>query len=893
MAPQLSVNRAAMLAVACCAGFLALTQTGVMHGTALTVFADVAVTVAAAAATGACVLASTWSHGRARQAWVLLAVATGLWLTGEFLWSFYEIILGDEAPFPSPADIAYLAAVPVTMAALLTFPNAPSRVAKRALTLIDGLIVAGALFFISWLLVLGPVYRAGEERGLAAVISLAYPVGDVVIAAVGITVLTRARREGRSALAILCCALIAMAAADSAYAVLTLDGTYFSGHLVDVGWVVSYLGIAVAALAPGDGGTDRAAESESRIGVLLPYLPLTVAAGVLLWHIRHGRPLDEVAILTLGAAAGLAFGRQLLTMLDNVTLTHSLAEREERFRSLVQESTDVVTIIDGDGFVTFQSPAVRRIFGYDAGELVGRQLIELIHPDDRDRVARQFVQAGARPGGNDVIACRLQHADGSWRYIETVVSNQLSTPAVLGLVLNTRDVSERKALEEQLIHQAFHDSLTRLANRALFRERVQHALELRVRMPQPLGVLFIDLDGFKSVNDSLGHSSGDSLLAMTAVRLRESVRPGDTVARLGGDEFAVLLEGVEGPHACRAVAERFLDSLRPPFEVDGRQVFVNASIGVALAGPHETADDLLRNADLAMYRAKALGKGRAELFELGMHAEVLQRLETESDLRRAIAGQELFVYYQPIFNLRTGVAVGVEALLRWRRPDGALVSPDNFIGVAEESGLIVPIGRWVLEQACRQAVKWNEAGRPLRLSVNVSGRQVQTPDLADEVAQILRETGLPPSQLVLEITESMLIDDADRTITKLHGLRDLGLHLAVDDFGTGYSSLSYLRRLPVDILKIDRSFVSGVGQQGELTALTGAIVALGRRLGLEMVAEGIEDHRQLHELRQMDCQFGQGFLFSPALLPADIDVLLEGRQMPQSVPAGVRSLATG
>ncbi|MCA1823812.1 MAG: EAL domain-containing protein [Frankia sp.] len=861
MAPQLSVNRAAMLAVACCAGFLALTQTGVMHGNALTVFADLSVTVAAAIATGACVLASTWSHGRARQAWVLLAVATGLWLAGEFLWSFYELILGDEAPFPSPADVAYLAAVPVTMAALLTFPNAPSRVAKRALTLIDGLIVAGALFFISWLLVLGPLYRAGEESGLAAVISLAYPIGDVVIAAVGITVLTRARREGRSALAILCCALIAMAAADSAYAVLTLDGSYFSGHLVDVGWVASYLGIAVAALAPGDGGTDRAAESGSRIGVLLPYLPLTVAAGVLLWHIRHGRPLDEVAILTLGAAAGLAFGRQLLTMLDNVTLTQSLAEREERFRSLVQESTDVVTIIDGDGIVTFQSPAVRRIFGYDAGELVGRRLIELIHPDDRDRVARQFVQAGARPGGNDVIACRLQHADGSWRYIETVVSNQLSTPAVLGLVLNTRDVSERKALEEQLIHQAFHDSLTRLANRALFRERVQHALELRVRMPQPLGVLFIDLDGFKSVNDSLGHSSGDSLLAMTAVRLRESVRPGDTVARLGGDEFAVLLEGVEGASACRAVAERFLDSLRPPFEVDGRQVFVNASIGVALAGPHETADDLLRNADLAMYRA--------------------------------IAGQELFVYYQPIFNLRTGVAVGVEALLRWRRPDGALVSPDNFIGVAEESGLIVPIGRWVLEQACQQAVKWNEAGRPLRLSVNVSGRQVQTPDLADEVAEILRETGLPPSQLVLEITESMLIDDADRTITKLHGLRDLGLHLAVDDFGTGYSSLSYLRRLPVDILKIDRSFVSGVGQQGELTALTGAIVALGRRLGLEMVAEGIEDHRQLHELRQMDCQFGQGFLFSPALLPADIDVLLEGRQIPQGVPAGVRSLATG
>jgi diguanylate cyclase (GGDEF)-like protein len=397
----------------------------------------------------------------------------------------------------------------------------------------------------------------------------------------------------------------------------------------------------------------------------------------------------------------------------------------------------------------------------------------------------------------------------------------------------------------------------------------------------PVAVLFLDLDGFKAVNDSAGHAVGDELLRECSRRLRSVLRSGDTVARLGGDEFAALLDDSSQSGGALEVGQRVLAALDEPFEIAGRSVVVGASVGIAFGTPESDAEALLRNADLAMYRAKSAGKGRIEVFANEMHEELVRRVEVEADLRRGLALEEFFLAYQPVVDLRTGHVVEVEALLRWQHPERGLVAPGEFIGVAEEAGLIVQLGRFALQESCRQLARWRRAGHDLGIAVNVSARQLQAPGLVDTVAAALRAHGLPPSALTLEITENVLVEHDERTIAKIELLRELGVRLAIDDFGTGYSSLAYLRRFPVDVLKVDRSFVSGVGHGGDLTALTSTIVRLGRELGLTLVAEGIEQSDQLQALLGMGCHRGQGYLFSRPTTPEAIGMLL--REAPDLV----------
>jgi diguanylate cyclase (GGDEF)-like protein len=445
------------------------------------------------------------------------------------------------------------------------------------------------------------------------------------------------------------------------------------------------------------------------------------------------------------------------------------------------------------------------------------------------------------------------------------------------VVVNYRDITSRRTLEEELRRQAFHDSLTGLANRALFIDRLEHALLLAQRAPRPVAVLFVDLDDFKTINDSLGHGEGDAVLRQVAERLRGGLRAGDTLARMGGDEFAVLVEDPPAASAPTAVAERLADTLHAPFMVGGRELFVRASIGVSvLISRDQTAEDLLRNADISMYMAKRRGKNRIEIFEPSMHAAAIARLALKGDLERALDRDEFFVLYQPVMDLSTLEIVGVEALVRWRHPERGVVGPVDFIPVAEETGLIMPLGKWVLVEACRQSKAWDRLalGHPLTMSVNVSGRQVAEPGFVAEVAQILAETELDPTRLTLEFTEGVLIQDTDATKATLHALKALGVRLAIDDFGTGYSSLSYVRQFPIDVLKIDRSFIASMSDGPDETALLQSILQLSETLHLETVAEGIEDQRQLADLQGLGADLGQGFLFAQPLKSAEVAAML-------------------
>jgi diguanylate cyclase (GGDEF)-like protein/PAS domain S-box-containing protein len=557
-------------------------------------------------------------------------------------------------------------------------------------------------------------------------------------------------------------------------------------------------------------------------------------------------------------------------------LSGRLRRSETRFRSLVQNSSDLVVLLDREARMVFVSPAIERILGEPAAARTDQPLTGLVHPDDAEWITALLERLAATPGSVSGGEVRMQHADGRWRWIEVVGTNLMSDPDVRGIVLNCRDVTDRRALEEQLRHQAFHDPLTNLANRPLLVDRIEHELEGRpMESPATTAVLLLDLDDFKTVNDSLGHAAGDELLAAVADRVRAALRGRDTAARIGGDEFGVLIRTGERAEV-EAIAERILASIREPIDLGDHHLTVAASMGIAYAdGRQATADELLRSADVAMYMAKARGKDRFVVFEASMHDAAVRRLRLKADLEHGLEAGQFHLLYQPIIDLATGGPIGLEALLRWNHPSW-MIGPSEFVPFAEETGMIIPLGRWVLEEACRHAVALDATpgGRGLDISVNVSAVQLARREFPDEVAAVLKATGLDPSRLIIELTESVLLDREGAPMTSLTRLHELGIRLAIDDFGTGYSSLSYLHDLPIDILKIDISFVAALDAGREAPAVVRSIIRLAGTLGLHTIAEGIERPEQAGRLRTLGADYGQGFHFAPPLSAEELAAYL-------------------
>jgi diguanylate cyclase (GGDEF)-like protein/PAS domain S-box-containing protein len=558
----------------------------------------------------------------------------------------------------------------------------------------------------------------------------------------------------------------------------------------------------------------------------------------------------------------------------------NLKESEERYRLLVDLSPEAI-IVQNDSEIVYANPAAAGLFGAeDANVLLGRKVAEFVHVDHRENfMARERHSRGNSQ--SNLKAEKFVRLDGQVRDVEVVLAaiTYAGKPATQIL---TRDITERRRAEEQLLHDAFHDSLTGLPNRALFLDHLELAINhCRRRSGNLFAVLFIDLDRFKVVNDSLGHMVGDELLVGIARRLEICLRDGDTIARLGGDEFTILLDGIADYGDAHRVAERVQEVLDQPFNLAGRELFVTASIGIKYSsGRDEQPEDILRDADTAMYCAKALGKAQYQVFDVKMHRRALTLLQIESDLRRALDRHEFQVTYQPIVSLLNGRISGFEALVRWNHPERGLIHPADFVPVAEETGLIVQIDRWVLKEACLQMRKWHEtlpSTREMNISVNLSCKQFMQPTVVEQVLQILEETGLEASSLKLEITESVMMERGDYAMDVLKRLSEAGIELSLDDFGTGYSSLSYIHRFPVTALKIDRSFIKRIGgdQNGEIV---GAVVALARNLGLEVVAEGIETVMQLDQLKALGCEQGQGYYFSEPVNEDTATELIEREQ---------------
>ncbi len=748
--------------------------------------------------------------------------------------------------------------------------------------LADGYVMAVALLVIGWItLFSGEFHRSGERPG-TFLLALIHPLADLAVLGALLPMVTTAWR--RVTLPYL--SLLAVAVGDA----LAVGQRVSGGHLGIAAQLMPLVAALLLGLAPwrvtAAGWTRRTSGSTATI---IAVLAASVATVVVIANGLAGAPASGLALVVAGGAGVLVLAARVFMLVrENGDVLGIWRESSRSLRDLANRTSDVVLVCDLDGAVRYASPTVGD-YGYSPGALTGRQLLDFIHPEDRSAALASVRlalggydpaglagssagESAERAEGSGRFPVRVRAADGTWRHIESTVLRYQAPGEPIQMLVTVRDMSDQVALRQQVTHLTFHDGLTGLPNRAYVEERTRDVLR-DAAAARRAGVIFLDLDRFTAVNDSVGHGAGDLVLAQAARRLRAVVPVHDTVARWGSDEFAVLVENAGGVQEVAEIAERLAGAVTAePFRVAGQQIALTASVGVALADV-DPPGLVLRNADVAMSRAKDAGGDRVEVYAAHMHADVVRRLEIVSDLQQAVSKGELTLQYQPIVELATSRVTGAEALVRWWR-GGQAVPPREFLGAAEESGLIVPLGEWVLREACAQGAAWQRASWDVGVSVNLSARQITAPAFTARVDAILTETGLPPEALTVEVNERVLVEEDGLIIERLADLHRLGVRMAIDDFGTGYASLAHLRQLPLDIIKIDPSFVAGLGHDDTLTVLTRTVVQVGRDLGLRVIAEGIEQPRQLAALREMGCGYGQGFLVARPMGAPGVEALI-------------------
>ncbi|MGW0786658.1 putative bifunctional diguanylate cyclase/phosphodiesterase [Streptomyces sp. NPDC002911] len=876
--------RSQLVLAAVCAGYAVGAAFGWGSPEVALFMGDFGLSVAALIAAVSCFLHARTSGSPFRPAWLLFSFSSAMAAGGNAVWGWYEVVLRREVPTPSLADLFFLCFAPPVIVGLLVLAKRPVTRAGWVCLVLDAWLIGGSLLTLSWSLALAHTAHtanaAGESVARAA-LSLAYPLLDIVLVSMVLALHFRRARMNRTAVNTAIAGLALTVLCDALFTAPLLRSAYRSGELLDAGW---FAGSLLLAYAPwvARRGQDNAVEAPcpspratsrpiaGSLAALTPYLAAAVCTLGILYNMVEGRKVDQVVVLT-GCTVVLALVlRQAIMLLDNIALTQKLAQKENHFRSLVQGSSDVIMIAEPSGVLRYVSPAAAGVYRRDAEDLIGAKLSSIIHPDDLGRVIlelRRFLAAPSREKPTTRIECRFRSGTGDWLHVESTVNRHQG-----GLLLNSRDVTERVRLQAQLQHNAEHDPLTDLPNRALFTTRVGQALGGRRAGDPGTAVLFIDLDGFKAVNDSIGHQAGDELLVQAARRLQESVRTSDTAARLGGDEFAALIVGDgtrdQAARECQVheIADRLRLRLSQPYRIGAAEVRVAASIGVAFAEPSLTPKDLMRNADLAMYRAKASGKDRVELYAPHMQADVLRRSELAPRLRTAVRDGEFALLHQPVVHLASGTVAAVAAQARWRSAQGILFTPAEFLRVSEDSDRAAELGTWMLEEAVEQAADRSRGGNPVTVSVRVPAARLLDRALPPRsVEALLTRYGLPSGSLMIEVADSDPRISFDELEQRLVALRRLGVRIALDGFGSGYAALNALRRLPVDVLKLDRCLVEGVVESARLHKITTGLLRIAGDLGMQSVADGVDVPEQVRALRAMGCTHGQGMAFAGPL----------------------------
>jgi diguanylate cyclase (GGDEF)-like protein/PAS domain S-box-containing protein len=862
-----------------CGGYAAGAALGWGSEELALVMGDFGLSFAALIAAVSCFLYARGRGSRFRPAWLLFSLSSAMAAGGNAVWGWYEVVLDLPVPSPSLADLFFLCFAPPAIVGLLVLAKRPVTKAGWVCLALDSWLIAGSLLTLSWSLALAHTTHLEGESVARAALSLAYPLLDIVLVSMVLALHFRRAAGSRSAVNTAIAALALTVLCDALFTSPLMRESYRSGQLLDAGW---FAGSLLLAYAPW--GVRRVAESPPRprgtrqssrpiagsLAALTPYLAAAVCTLGILYNVIEGRRVDRVVVLT-GCAVVLALVvRQGIMLVDNIALTHELAQKENHFRSLVQGSSDVIMIAAPTGVLRYVSPAASGVYGREAEDLVGAELASIIHPDDLGRVVhevRRFLAAPPSEEPTTRLECRFKSGGGDWLNVESTVNRHQG-----GLIFNSRDVTERVRLQAQLQHNAEHDPLTDLPNRALFTERVRQALSGRRAGDPGTAVLFIDLDGFKGVNDRLGHQVGDELLVHAARRLQDSVRAGDTAARLGGDEFAAIILGdgsrdqTGRQYQVHEIADRLRLQLSQPYRIDGNDVRVAASIGVAFAESGMTPTDLMRNADLAMYRAKAGGKDRVELYAPQMQADVVRRTELAARLRTALHDGEFALLHQPVVNLTTGRVSAVAAQARWRSAEGILFTPAEFLRVADDNDRTAELSRWLLEEAVEQAAERGRMGQPVPVAVRLSARRLLDKSMPPgSIEALLTRRGLPSGALMIELADSDPRGSLDELEHRLAALRRLGVRIALDGFGSGYAAINALRRLPVDVLKLDRGLVEGVVESARLHKITAGLLRIAGDLGLQSVADGVDLPEQVLALRAMGCTHGQGMAFSGPL----------------------------